>query len=100
MNNLESQQIVNRFFEALGMLKEKRVIRGVGTFVRRYGINRRNFDTVAVQPERGMFQMAWLKYIVTDYGVNAKWLLTGLGSPFNRQGRPKKDGVANKEAGR
>lgn len=33
--------------------------------------------------ERDIFQVAWLAYLVCDYGVSADWLLTGAG-PFYR----------------
>ena len=82
MNNPDSQQIIYRFHEALRLLKAMKKIRGAGTFTNRYGLNRRNFDTALHYPERNMFQMAWLGYLVRDYSVSATWLLTGLGSPF------------------
>jgi len=84
MQTPDSQQIVNRFFDALHYLKMRKVIRGLNTFTRRYGINRWNMITQMHEPERDMFQMAWLTYLVNDYGVSAKWLLTGEGEPIEK----------------
>lgn len=63
-------------------LKRRKVIRGVQTFTERYGINRWNFLTCEKQPERDIFQVAWLSYLVGDYNVSAVWLLTGEGDIF------------------
>lgn len=82
MQTQESQAIVRRFFEAIGELKSRRAIRGIQTFTTRYGINKRNFYTCRAQPERDMFQVAWLAYLVNDYGVSPRWLLTGEGDFF------------------
>lgn len=82
MQNPESQQIVARFFAALAALKAARVIRGKQTFTRRYDINRWNMNTLEKKPESDMFQMAWLTYLVNDYGVSSSWLLTGKGEMF------------------
>lgn len=80
MNTPDSQIIVRRFFIALDSLIATGEIRGAATFTREHGINRRNFHTTRLHPESGMFQPAWLSYIVRDYGVSARWLLTGLGN--------------------
>lgn len=82
MQNHESQQIVERFFAALQMLKANKVIRGKQTFTRRYGINRWNMNTLEKNPASDMFQVSWLTYLVNDYGVSALWLLTGQGDVF------------------
>lgn len=79
MQTPESQQIVKRFFEALRILKEHKVIRGKKTFTDRYGINRWNMNTLEKDPERDIFQAAWLSYLVKDYGISPRWLLTGEG---------------------
>lgn len=79
MQSIDSQQIVQRFFEALYYLKAQKTIRGKQTFTRRYGINRWNLNTLEKDPERDMFQPAWLTYLVRDYGISATWLLTGAG---------------------
>lgn len=85
MNTEDSQQIVRRFFEALELLKEAGVIGGTKTFTTRFEINRWNLLTVRKNPASDMFQPAWLTYLVTDYGVSARWLLTGLGEPLPRR---------------
>ncbi|MBP3768440.1 MAG: hypothetical protein J6I31_09225 [Prevotella sp.] len=82
MQTTSSQIIVRRFFEAVRELKSRKVIRGIQTFTTRYGINKRNFYTCEAQPERDIFQVAWLGYLVNDYKVSATWLLTGEGDHF------------------
>ena len=82
MQTEDSQKVVRRFFEALQVLKRKRIIRGKQTFTARYGINRWNLNTLEKEPSRDIFQPAWLSYLVKDYGVSATWLLTGQGEPL------------------
>jgi hypothetical protein len=83
MQTEHSQIIVNRFFEALRILKANKLIRGKQTFTTRYGINRWNMLTLEKEPERDIFQVAWLTYLVEDYNVSPTWLLTGKGEFFN-----------------
>lgn len=75
----EHTLIVGRFFEALAWLKESRQIRGIKTFTDRYGINRRSLRRVQDHPETNSLKVAWLTYLVRDFGINAVWLLTGEG---------------------
>ncbi|WP_321437126.1 hypothetical protein [uncultured Bacteroides sp.] len=83
MQNIESQKIVCRFFEALSRLKSEKVIRGKGTFTNRYGINRWNLNSLQKEPSRDIIQLSWLEYLVKDYGVSARWLLTGDGDFYD-----------------
>lgn len=85
MQTADSQQVVRRFFEALYALKACKEIRGKQTFTNRYNINRWNMNTLEKQPERDMFQTAWLTYLVRDYGISAQWLLTGRGDMFAKK---------------
>lgn len=82
MQSERSQMIVRRFFEALQILKANKIIRGKQTFTSRYGINRWNLNTLEKEPERDIFQVSWLEYLVNDYKVSPLWLLTGNGSFF------------------
>lgn len=82
MQTEESQIIVRRFFEALHILKANKIIRGKQTFTSRYGINRWNMNTLEKEPNRDIFQVSWLEYLVKDYKVSPMWLLTGEGRFF------------------
>jgi len=95
MNSPESQEIIARFFEALDYLIENKTIRGRKTFATIYQIDYRNFLRTHKNPASQSFQMAWLKYMVEDFGISAEWLLTGSGTII----RPKNRGSlgANRE---
>lgn len=80
MQTTDSQIISNRFFEALRILTEQKVIRGKQSFTRRYGINRWNMNTLEKNPESDIFQAGWLLYLVRDYMVSPRWLITGEGN--------------------
>lgn len=82
-NNPESVEIIMRFFKVLETLKEHKIIRGTKTFTDKYGIDRRNMLAMRNAPhERDQMQMAWLSYLIVDWYVDAKWLMTGKGEMF------------------
>lgn len=89
MQSNDSISVIQRFFLALYQLKSDKVIRGKQTFTSRYGINRWNMNTLEKNPYSDIFQVAWLSYLVNDYGVSSDWLLTGNGD-FYRQ-KPQKN---------
>ena len=85
MQNNDSQLIIKRFFEAIYRLKADKVIRGKQTFTRKYDINRWNMNTLEKELDRDIFQAAWLTYLVKDYNVSARWLLTGEGDFYAKR---------------
>lgn len=95
MQTTESQAVIRRFFEALYALKARREIRGKQTFTKRYDINRWNLNSLEKDLSRNIFQVAWLTYLVRDYGVSAQWLLTGMGDMFYAPKKQAAEGSTN-----
>lgn len=79
MQTEDSQAIIKRFFQAIQHLKDEGIIRGKATFAKKYQINRQNLWKLEQNPASDIFQVAWLGYLVKDYGVSSTWLLTGRG---------------------
>lgn len=73
---------MERFYSALDAIIAMKKIRGVATYCRLHDIDRRNFITQRKDPDRGYFQVSWLQPMVKEYGISAKWLLTGIGRMF------------------
>ena len=99
MQNPKSKPVVIRFFEALQILKQNKIIRGKGTFTRRYEINRWTLNNVEKNPVSGMFQVGWLVHLVEDYNVSALWLLTGKGEVFTNKKRKNDQEVLSVSSG-
>lgn len=81
----EGISVTNRFFEAVAALRKRKVIRGLQTITRRYGMNRWNVVNVRNHPNRCVLKPEWIVYLVRDYGVSAEWLLLGKGDMFNEK---------------
>lgn len=79
MTQQEHVEIVGRFFAALGWLKETRRIRGLQTFARSCGVDRRSLRRLQAEPEKNSLKVGWVVHLVREYGINAAWLLTGEG---------------------
>lgn len=77
-----NRPIVKRFFEALDALVAMGKIKSIRAYCTTNGIDRRNLEALRKSEERNLFQTFWLIPLITEYGVNAKWLLTGKGQTF------------------
>lgn len=74
---------MERFYSSLDAIIAMGKIRGVNTYCTLYEIDRRNFLAQRKDLDRGWFQLSWLYPMVKEYGVSAKWLLTGVGNMFD-----------------
>lgn len=83
MNTPGSQEIMTRFYSALEALIALKKIRGVNTYCRLNNIDRRNLNAQKRDLDRSIFQLSWLQPMILDYGVNARWLITGEGRMFD-----------------
>ena len=79
----EGAAITIRFFHTLDVLRQRRMIRGLQTFTRAYGLNYWNVSTLKKNPYEHFLKPEYLAFLVQDYGVSAEYLLTGVGSMFS-----------------
>ena len=83
MTPQEHIEIVGRFFEAMNWLKQTRRIRGLQTFARTCGIDRRSLRRLMAQPDKYGLKVGWVVHMVRDFGISAQWLLTGEGQMYD-----------------
>lgn len=76
--------IADRFFYALEVLAERKVIRGLQTFTRRHGLNYGNMNTLKNNRSNHFLRTYHLAFLVQDYGVSSEWLLLGNGDMFTK----------------
>ena len=74
--------IADRFFYAIEVLSEKKVIRGLQTFTKKHGLNYANMNTLKNNRDRWRLKTEYLAFIAEDYGVSCEWLLLGNGDMF------------------
>ncbi|MDH6308058.1 hypothetical protein M2451_002577 [Dysgonomonas sp. PFB1-18] len=90
MQNPINVEITKRFYEAIKMLMESRVIRGRQTYCTLANIDKRNFYKQEKDLDANLLQLYWLVPLVKEFNINALWLLTGKGNMFNKDITPLK----------
>lgn len=77
--NGRTLEVIQRFFEVLDSLVADKTIRGIQTYCRLYGIDKRHMYAQRRDNGRGYFEVYWLMPMIEQYGVSAEWLLLGTG---------------------
>lgn len=80
----DSEAINKRFFAAIDELVKRKQLRGRKSFATRYELNWGNFYQLRKNPLNS-FELAYLTYLVRDFGISSQWLLTGEGEMFSKR---------------
>jgi hypothetical protein len=75
----ENMAVHARFNRVFDYLIESGALKNTAEFVKRYNLHYGNFLKVRNTPEKNALPIAYLVFLVEDYGVSANWLLTGRG---------------------
>ena len=78
MTHTKSIQINTRFFAAIEALMQTGKLATKKEFCDKYNIDPGNLNRLRKEPQR-QFELAYLAYLVEDFGISADWLLTGKG---------------------
>lgn len=74
--------IKTRFFQALDLLKDQKVIRGIGTFCREYNLDRARLSKIKNNLQGyHTIEAVWIAYLA-DYGISPDWVITGKGKIY------------------
>jgi len=96
MQTEDSIKIINRFFGILRQLTKLKLIRGKGTFAKKYGVSQPNLKKLENEPWRDIFQVAWIYYLERDFKVSSSYIITGKGKKFLIPPVPQKKFVYKK----
>lgn len=80
--NQDTLDVMQRFYDALEACKQSSVITTVSDYCERHGIAPDALYRQRKHRERGLFEIGWAVPLIRNYGVSARWLLTGVGSMF------------------
>jgi hypothetical protein len=85
MPNQINVGITERFYTAIRFLLESKKLRGRQTYCNKYKIDKRNFYKQEKDTQLSTIQFFWIVPLVADFGISAKWLLTGKGAMFEKK---------------
>jgi hypothetical protein len=90
MQNPINTEITERFYDSIRLLLSSKKLRGRQTYCTKYKIDKRNFYKQEKDTQLSTIQFYWIVPLVTDFGISAKWLLTGKGGMFDKKEPPVK----------
>lgn len=78
----ETLAVMERFFSALDVVIQNKLIKNFSTYCTKYNIDRRHIYAQRRDLGKGYFEIGWAMPLLNDFGVSAQWLLTGKGMMF------------------
>ena len=78
----DTLEIVDRFFEAIKLLRAHKIIGGLKVLTDNHNLNRWNINAMKADRSHNYFRASWIAYLYKDYHVNPIWMLTGEGDFF------------------
>lgn len=86
----ETIAVMERFFKALEAVIEAKAIRGVQTYCKEFGIDKRHLYAQKKDLNKGFFEVFWILPMIKKFGVSSDWLLFGEGEMFAKITRTKR----------
>lgn len=85
MNNPESIQIIDRFYQSVNMLIAQGALKSKRAFAVNHNIERTSFSRCETEQESDRFQLIWITYLVTEYPISLEWIMTGKGGMLTKR---------------
>lgn len=75
--------IMERFYEALDLCLEQKLLKTINGFCSDNGIDKRHLYAQRKDLGKGFFEVSWILPLINNCGISANWMLTGKGLMFD-----------------
>ena len=82
--NQDTIAIMQRFFEAIEICRQNKLIPSYTEFCSDNNIDKAHFYTQRKDLGRGFFEVGWIVPLIKECGISANWIMTGKGMMFTQ----------------